>query len=49
MDKPRNNPSEKKTPQGNRSEAPKDYKDPTGKKEPISTPKNSGYDEKQPK
>ena len=35
-------------PPGNRSESPKDYKNPTGKKSKISTPKNSGYDEKQP-
>jgi hypothetical protein len=35
-------------PPGNRTQAPVDYKDPTGSKEDISPPKNSGYDEKQP-
>ena len=35
-------------PPGNRTPAPVDYKDPTGSKENISTPQNSGYDEKQP-
>ena len=36
-------------PPGNRTPAPVDYKDPTGSKSDISTPQNSGYDEKQPR
>jgi hypothetical protein len=39
----------KNTPQGNRTPAPVDYQDPTGSKEDIHPPQNSGYDEKQPK
>jgi hypothetical protein len=38
-----------KNPQGNRTEGSKDYKNPVGSHDPISSPKNSGYDEKQPK
>lgn len=38
-----------KLPPGNRTQAPVDYKDPTGSKGNISTPQNSGYDEKQPR
>lgn len=38
-----------KKPSGNRSEASKDYKDPVGSKDKMTPPKNSGYDEKQPK
>jgi hypothetical protein len=40
--------SPQKNPQGNRTEGTKHYKDPTGKNSPIHSPKNSGYDEKQP-
>lgn len=36
-------------PQGNRTEGSKDYKNPVGSRDPITPPKNSGYDEKQPK
>ena len=38
----------KACPQGNRTPAPVDYQDPTGSKGEMGTPKNSGYDEKQP-
>jgi hypothetical protein len=41
-------PDPKKQPPGNRTPAPVDYQDPTGSKENIHSPKNSGYDEKQP-
>jgi hypothetical protein len=34
---------------GNTTEAPKDYKDPVGSKENGGNPKNSGYEEKQPR
>lgn len=39
---------EKKSPQGNRTEGSKDYKDPVGSKDSVTPPQNSGYDEKQP-
>ncbi|GEM_PF-4390632 len=45
-------PSEKNlknNPPGNRTPASEDYKDPVGKNDEINTPKNSGYDEKQPR
>lgn len=37
-----------KKPPGNRSEATKKYKDPTGYPAASIPPQNSGYDEKQP-
>ena len=49
QDKKNSQKKPEKNPQGNRTHAPTDYKNPVGKKDEISTPKNSGYDEKQPK
>ena len=43
-----NKSNSKTLPPGNRTPSTKDYKDPTGSKENINTPQNSGYDEKQP-
>ena len=47
--KPVKESDSKKSPPGNRTPAPVDYQDPTGSKSEIDTPKNSGYDEKQPR